>query len=50
MTRPTKDEAGKTARNETQKRPYERPAVKVLDKSEVLATFQITSAFASWWF
>lgn len=32
------------------KRPYRRPTVKVLDESEVLATFQITSAFASWWF
>ncbi len=31
------------------KRPYQRPTVKRMDESEVLATFQITSAFASWW-
>lgn len=28
---------------------YEAPAIKVMDESEVLAAFQITSAGASWW-
>jgi hypothetical protein len=31
------------------RRPYQRPSIKVLDESEVLASFQITSAFGSWW-
>lgn len=32
------------------KRPYEPPTIKVLDESEMLAQFQITSAGTSWWF
>jgi len=31
------------------KRPYEPPQVTVLDESDVLKVFQITSAGVSWW-
>lgn len=31
------------------KRPYEAPQVMVMDESEVLKVFQITSAGISWW-
>jgi hypothetical protein len=31
------------------KRKYQKPVVKVMDESEMLAAFQITSAGASWW-
>ncbi len=28
---------------------YQKPAVKVLDESEMLAAFQVTSAISGWW-
>jgi hypothetical protein len=28
---------------------YQTPVIQVMDESEVLAAFQITSAGASWW-
>jgi len=31
------------------KRKYQTPTVKVMDETEMLAAFQITSAGASWW-
>jgi len=35
--------------NLTAKRPYEPPQVMVMDETEVLKVFQITSAGVSWW-
>jgi len=32
------------------RRRYQKPTIKVMDESEMLAAFQITSAGASWWF
>ena len=34
---------------EIEKRPYQPPQVMVMDESEVLKVFQITSAGVSWW-
>jgi hypothetical protein len=38
-----------TAATVTAKRPYQPPQVMVMDESEVLKVFQITSAGVSWW-
>jgi len=34
---------------ESPRRPYQAPAIKVMDEDEVLKAFQITSAGMSWW-
>ncbi len=31
------------------RRQYQTPSIKVMDETEMLAAFQITSAGASWW-
>jgi hypothetical protein len=36
-------------RSSSVKRPYEAPQVMVMDETEVLKVFQITSAGISWW-
>ena len=33
----------------TAKKLYQTPTVKVMDETEMLAAFQITSAGSSWW-
>ena len=45
----SRDERRPQEQGREPKRPYQRPTVRVMNESEVLATFQITSAFASWW-
>ena len=35
--------------DESARRPYEQPQLKVMDEKEVLRVFQITSAGISWW-
>ncbi len=36
-------------RDDSNKRPYAPPVVRVMDTDEVLRTFQVTSAGISWW-
>ena len=39
----------KVAQNEKSRPSYERPRIQVMTEREILNTFQVTQAMATWW-